>query len=101
MEAPLWPVGAALRGPEASDGPGLRLLGLEGRLASAEKKLGGCQRTVTELGSQLEGKWAALSGLVEEYGRLQRRLENLENLLRNRNFWILRFPPDGQGETPK
>ncbi|XP_026576844.1 tigger transposable element-derived protein 1-like isoform X1 [Pseudonaja textilis] len=101
MEAPLWPVGAALRGPEALDGTGLRLLGLEGRLASAEKKLGGCQRTVTELGSQLEGKWAALSGLVEEYGRLQRRLENLENLLRNRNFWILRFPPSGQGETPK
>ncbi|XP_070623288.1 tigger transposable element-derived protein 1-like isoform X2 [Erythrolamprus reginae] len=101
MEAPLWPVGMALQGPEVSDGPGLRLLGLEGRLASAEKKLGGCQRTVTELGSQLEGKWASLSGLVQEYGRLQRRLDNLENLLRNRNFWILRFPPAGRGETPK
>ncbi|KAK9395949.1 zinc finger protein [Crotalus adamanteus] len=89
---------SCLAGPEAS---GSRLRCLEGRLASAEEQLGGCQRAVAELGGQLEGKWAALGGLVRDFGRLERRLERLEDLLRNRNFWILRFPPGARGETPK
>ncbi|KAL7977840.1 hypothetical protein Chor_010792 [Crotalus horridus] len=98
--ASLWPAasGSCLAGPEAS---GSRLRCLEGRLASAEEQLGGCQRAVAELGGQLEGKWAALGGLVRDFGRLERRLERLEDLLRNRNFWILRFPPGARGETPK
>ncbi|NXM68535.1 ZN398 protein, partial [Serilophus lunatus] len=67
------------------------------RTERAERRLLACENLVGELGSGL----AALGSLLQGYGQLQQRLLNLENLLKNRNFWILRLPPGSRGETPK
>ncbi|NXI06669.1 ZN783 protein, partial [Irena cyanogastra] len=70
---------------------------LRSRTERAERRLLACENLVGELGSGL----AALGTLLQGYGQLQQRLLNLENLLKNRNFWILRLPPGSSGEIPK
>uniref|UniRef100_A0A8B9MLJ8 Uncharacterized protein n=1 Tax=Accipiter nisus TaxID=211598 RepID=A0A8B9MLJ8_9AVES len=78
-------------GPRASAGQAeaQQLQELRSRTERAERRLLACENLVGELGSNL----AALGSLLQEYGQLQQRLENMENLLKNRNFWILRLPP--------
>ncbi|NWI45470.1 ZN783 protein, partial [Picathartes gymnocephalus] len=70
---------------------------LRSRTERAERRLLACENLVGELGSNL----ASLGTLLQGYGQLQQRLLNLENLLKNRNFWILRLPPGSRGEIPK
>ncbi|XP_021237812.1 zinc finger protein 777-like [Numida meleagris] len=67
------------------------------RTEKAERRLLAFENLVGELGSNL----AALGNLLQGYGHLQQRLDNMENLLKNRNFWILRLPPGTRGEVPK
>ncbi|NXD39937.1 ZN783 protein, partial [Copsychus sechellarum] len=70
---------------------------LQSRTERTERRLLACENLVGELGSGL----AALGTVLQGYGQLQQRLLNLENLLKNRNFWILRLPPSSRGEIPK
>ncbi|XP_064018524.1 zinc finger protein 282-like isoform X2 [Pogoniulus pusillus] len=86
-------------GPQTAAGQmeAQQLQELRSRTERAERRLLACENLVGELGSNL----AALGSLLQDYGHLQQRLDNVENLLKNRNFWILRLPPSSRGEIPK
>ncbi|XP_068260503.1 zinc finger protein 783-like [Nyctibius grandis] len=86
-------------GPRAAAGQAeaQQLQELRSRTERAERRLLACETLVGELGSNL----AALGSMLQDYGHLQQRLDNVENLLKNRNFWILRLPPSSRGEIPK
>ncbi|NXA30263.1 ZN783 protein, partial [Ibidorhyncha struthersii] len=86
-------------GPRATAGQAeaQQLQELRSRTEKAERRLLACENLVGELGNNL----AALGNLLQDYGHLQQRLDNVENLLKNRNFWILRLPPGSRGEVPK
>ncbi|XP_054847265.1 zinc finger protein 398-like [Eublepharis macularius] len=98
----LWTVVGAVQAMErAVEAHALRLLSLEQRSGMAEKRFAACEKALAEMGSQLESRGTVLGTLLQEYGQLQRRLENVENLLKNWNFWVLRVPASSSGEAFK
>ncbi|NWW92764.1 ZN398 protein, partial [Rhynochetos jubatus] len=94
-----WAVVAAVQAVERKvESQALRLLSLEGRAETAEKKVSGLEQAVLDLGSRLERNWAALAALVQENTR---RLEHVERQLQHRGPWA-RGPGMGPGgDEPK
>ncbi|XP_028607494.2 zinc finger protein 783-like isoform X2 [Podarcis muralis] len=98
----LWTVVGAVQAVERTvEAQGLRLLSLEQRSETAEKRFGDCEKAVAELGSQLDSRWSALETLLQEYGQLQKRLETMEDLLKNGNFWFLKVPVNAAAAASK
>ncbi|XP_049653989.1 zinc finger protein 777-like [Accipiter gentilis] len=98
-EISLWTVVAAVQAVERKvESQALRLLSLEGRAETAEKKVTGLEKAVLDFGSRLERKWAALAALVQENTR---RLEHVEHQLQHRSRWAPRPGPGPGGDEPK
>uniref|UniRef100_A0A663FDQ8 Uncharacterized protein n=1 Tax=Aquila chrysaetos chrysaetos TaxID=223781 RepID=A0A663FDQ8_AQUCH len=98
-EISLWTVVAAVQAVERKvESQALRLLSLEGRAETAEKKVTGLEKAVLDFGSRLERKWAALAALVQENTR---RLEHVERQLQHQSRWAPRPGPGPGGDEPK
>ncbi|NXI99135.1 ZN776 protein, partial [Psophia crepitans] len=94
-----WTVVAAVQAVERKvESQALRLLSLEERAETAEKKVSGLEKAVLDFGSRLERKWAALAALVQENTR---RLEHVERQLQHRSCWAPRPGPAPSGNEPK
>ncbi|NWU92538.1 ZN287 protein, partial [Upupa epops] len=63
------------------DSQAVRLLSLEERAESAERKVSGLERALRDCGNRLERRWATLAALLQENCR---RLEHVERQLRHR-----------------
>ncbi|XP_064301326.1 zinc finger protein 777-like [Phalacrocorax carbo] len=81
-EISLWTVVAAVQAVERRvESQALRLLSLEGRAETAERKVTGLEKAVLDVGSRLERGWAALAALLRENSR---RLRHVERQLQHR-----------------
>ncbi|NXK00449.1 ZN287 protein, partial [Corythaixoides concolor] len=94
-----WTVVAAVQAVERKvESQALRLLSLEGRAETAEKKVTGLEKAVLEFGNRLEHRWAALAALLRDNTR---RLEHVERQLQHRGRWAPRAGPGPGGDEPK
>ncbi|XP_042657595.1 protein ZNF783-like isoform X2 [Tyto alba] len=98
-EISLWTVVAAVQAVERKvESQALRLLSLEGRAETAERKVTGLEKAVRDFGSRLERKWAALAALVRENTR---RLEHIERQLQRRSPGAPGPGPGPGGDGPE
>ncbi|NXN06637.1 ZN398 protein, partial [Indicator maculatus] len=94
-----WTVVAAVQAVERKvESQALRLLSLEGRAETAEKKVSGLERAVRDFGARLERKWAALAALLRDNAR---RLEHVERQLQHRGHGAPPAGPGPSGDQPK
>ncbi|OXB64225.1 hypothetical protein ASZ78_003673 [Callipepla squamata] len=98
-EISLWTVVAAVQAVERKvEAQSLRLLSLEGRADTAEKKVSELEKAVLEVGGQMERRWAALTALLQDSAR---RLQHVERQLRQRAGWAPRAGVGPGGEEPQ
>uniref|UniRef100_A0A8C5RUR3 C2H2-type domain-containing protein n=1 Tax=Laticauda laticaudata TaxID=8630 RepID=A0A8C5RUR3_LATLA len=95
-EFSLWTLLAAMQAVERKvDVHSGQIRTLRRRVDLAERKLSATQKAVTDFLPHLD----TLGTLVRAYEQLQKRLETMEERLRNPNLWALNVPPGAGGES--